>query len=998
MTELMVLASPMASASLTPSDPIVIYGNSDLVSQASTKGWTGDGSAENPYTIANLSFDAGSGTAISISETSLFVTIRSCTITTSYHGINIYRSSNVTIVGNAINGLSSGVDILLGSSNNNTISNNNCSGYRGMYLSSSNNNIISNNNCSGIIEIGIYLYSSNNNDVLDNNCSDNSFGIRSIWSTNNDFLNNTCNGNDQDGIWLDESSRSVLSHNTCNGNMFQGIFLEFSSNSTLTNNCCNSTFAGIRLSYSDNSTFSNNTGSNDYYGIFIEFSGNSIIINNTYRDISGGAILLGISNDSLVSNNTCIGGDSGIMVGSSSRCTVSNNTCTDVSGVGIYLNNCTGYMDGNTLVNCSFDLWADPLDVQEYVDVMKITSTNTVNGLPVYFLKNADLDGASVPSSGIGEIILLNVTDADISGLSMNYGGVVIGISSYLVIEDNKIDNATNPVCMFLSNHCIIDDNVFINAPWEGIFVGSSSNIIVSNNTCNGNGNGIYLDSSNNITAIDNSMVGSTSHGILLTASSNNTLVGNTIVDSADYGIYVMSSSSNLIYDNALIDNRGATSEYSSSHVQAYDDGTNTWNSTIRGNFWVDWQSNERYLIDGGSMADELPFYIVDSDAPEVTITSPAVGAWYNITVMNVTWTASDASGIANMSVSLDGGAFIDVTNYYYEFTALADGQHTVSVRAYDHAGNFQVASKVFNIEIELPSIVITEPMNDSNVGSTDVHVSWSGSSASGIGRYWISVDGGSFVDVGHNTSHLLSLANGQHIVIVKARDYAGNWNSTEVEFEIVDDVAPTATISPSGSNVAISSVIMVEFSEAMNISSVNIVVNGVAGTITWNGNVATLTPSTSLAYGTEYSITISGKDLAGNEMTSESTFTTLSDKGVICGSIKGADGNVVANATVTLSNGMTTITDVNGYFEFTGVPSGSYTLTITKDGFQTITQTVSTSAGETTDLATLSIAKTAPVNGDNGSILWTAGIFAVLVAALLVIGFLLYRRKNEKK
>jgi parallel beta-helix repeat protein len=212
MTELMVLTSPMASASLTPSDPIIIYGNSDLASQASLKGWTGDGSAENPYMITNLSFDAGSGTAISITETSLFVIIKNCTITNSNHGISIYRSSNVTIVGNTIYGISGGTDIDLGYSNNITINNNDCSGYYGIYLTSSSNNTISNNTCSGNSEYGVYLYSSSFNDIFDNNCSGNGFGIRSLESSsNNDFLNNTCSGNDQDGIWLEDSSRSTLS-------------------------------------------------------------------------------------------------------------------------------------------------------------------------------------------------------------------------------------------------------------------------------------------------------------------------------------------------------------------------------------------------------------------------------------------------------------------------------------------------------------------------------------------------------------------------------------------------------------------------------------------------------------------------------------------------------------------------------------------------------------------------------------------------------------------
>ncbi len=976
MTELMVLASPMASASLTSSEPIVINGDADLASQASLKEWAGDGSAENPYMIADLTFDAGSGTAISISGTSLFVTIKNCTITNSNYGIDLSRSSNVTIMGNTIQGMSG--------------------------------------------QMGICLYDT---------------------SSNNTISDNTCYGN-WNGIYLDSSSNNTISNNTCNGNLF-GIYLDSSSNNTLTNNRCNDSYIGIWLSYSENSEFSNNTGSNDYYGIYIECSGDSIIINNTFRDCADGAICLDGSNDSLVSNNTCIGGTYGIWVFLSDRCTVSNNTCVDMSVTGIYLDNSAGFMDGNTLINCSFSLWADPLDVQEYVDVTKITSTNTVNGLPVYFLKNTDLGGASVPSSGIGEIILLNVTDAIVSGLSLNYGGVIIGISSYIVIENNVIDNATNSVCMFLSNHCIIDDNVFINAPWEGVFVGSSSYVIVSNNTCvgndeginleessyvivsnntcngndddgidlygssyvivsnntcNGNANGIYLDSSNNSAVIDNSMVGSTAYGIYLQTSSNNTLVGNTIVGSADYGIYVTGSSSILIYDNALINNNGAMPEYNSSHIQAYDDGTNAWNSTTRGNFWVDWRSTERYLIDGGSMADERPYYIEDTTPPEVNITNPQVGAWYNTTAINVTWTASDeGSRIANMSVSLDGGAWIEVTNQYYELTALAEGQHNVSVRVYDHAGNYRIASKVFNIETELPSITITEPANDSTVGTAVVQVAWTASSASTIGKYWISVDGGEFVDVGQNTSRLLSLANGQHVVTVKVRDFAGNWNSTSVEFEVFDNVAPTATISPSGDDVAIGTVITVTFSEAMNESSVSIVVNGVTGTISWNGNIATFTPSSDLAYDTEYSVTVSGEDLAGNNMTAEASFTTLKNEGTVSGTVKDADGNAVANATVTLSNGMSTTTDVNGYFEFVGVPTGSYTLNVTKDGFVMLSQTVNAVAGQTTDLAALSMTKSAS-RSDDGSMLLIVGLVGVVIAAILIIGFLFYRKKDEKK
>jgi hypothetical protein len=501
---------------------------------------------------------------------------------------------------------------------------------------------------------------------------------------------------------------------------------------------------------------------------------------------------------------------------------------------------------------------------------------------------------------------------------------------------------------------------------------------------------------------------------------------------------------------------------------------------------------NVTAYTNAGKTSSAYVNFVVDTAAPDVTITNPMAGAWYNTTTMNVTWTATDlGSGIANMSVSMDGGAFVDVTTSYKEFTSLADGQHTVFVRVYDNSGNFSTVGKAFNIDTELPILNITEPDEDALIDSKDVQLVWTGSSVSAIGRYWISVDLGDFVDVGQNTSRMLTgLGEGAHTVTLKARDYAGNYNTTSVGFTVdsiapevsivspadgtyspernvtvewtvsesgsgldsveisinggewisvaensyalrnltdgsytvairatdvagnvgiafavfsVDNIAPTATISPSGDNVAISSVIVVEFSEAMNTSSVMITVEGfdsVTGTVSWNGNVATFTPSSALPYNSGYTVNVTGKDLAGNMMNPDGyeTFTTMKDECTISGIVKDADGNAVANATVTLSNGVSTTTDVNGYFELTAVPSGSYTLTITKDGFQTVTQTVSTEAGETTDLATLSIAKTASANGDDGSMLWIAGAFVVLVAALLIVGFLLYRRKKDEK
>jgi|GEM_PF-2962797 len=447
-----------------------------------------------------------------------------------------------------------------------------------------------------------------------------------------------------------------------------------------------------------------------------------------------------------------------------------------------------------------------------------------------------------------------------------------------------------------------------------------------------------------------------------------------------------------------------------------------------------------------GESTYSLVNFVVDTVWPTINITHPAIGAWYNTSSMNVTWTVSDAgSGLANVSVSMDNGAWIDVTTDYHVFDSLADGHHNVSVRAYDHAGNYRIVYRLFNIETRLPVLDITDPENDALINSSSVELVWEGVSSAPIGRYWLSVDGGEFFDVGLNTSYVLSgLEQGAHTVTLRARDFAGNYNTTSVQFTVdsiapvvditapadgihtkernitvewtvtesgtglssveisvdggewtavtessyellnltdgthtvairvtdnsgnvgeasvsfvVDNEGPTATISPSGDDVSIGTVITVTFSEAMNETSVIIAVSGVEGTVSWNGNIARFTPSSALAYDTTYTVTVSGEDLAGNNVTAESSFTTLKNECKIFGTVKDADGNAVANATVTLSNGMTTTTNVAGYFEFLGVPSGSYTLNVTKDGFTMLSQTVNATAGQATDLHTLNLA-----------------------------------------
>ena len=248
-------------------------------------------------------------------------------------------------------------------------------------------------------------------------------------------------------------------------------------------------------------------------------------------------------------------------------------------------------------------------------------------------------------------------------------------------------------------------------------------------------------------------------------------------------------------------------------------------------------------------------------------------------------------------------------------------------------------------------SVEITSPTADETLGTYDVTVTWTSDNAE---KTEISTDGVNWDEV-TGTSHELTLTDGPHTVYVRVTGEVGNTKVASVSFTTVDATAPTITDnSPTGDDVAIDSVISVTFSEEMDRDSVSIVVDGVDGTIAWNGNVATFTPS-ALAYGTEYTVTVNGKDIAGNELEEDIwTFTTLKDEGTISGIVKDKDGNTIEGATVTLSSEVSTTTGTDGSFSFDNVPSGSYDLTIEKSGYVKSSKEVTVDIGKNTDLGTI--------------------------------------------
>ncbi len=388
-----------------------------------------------------------------------------------------------------------------------------------------------------------------------------------------------------------------------------------------------------------------------------------------------------------------------------------------------------------------------------------------------------------------------------------------------------------------------------------------------------------------------------------------------------------------------------------------------------------------------------------DITAPTVHINSPTNHAYNNTGSMALAWSSTDSSGVDRYEIFVNGGKVATLAaGTTWHVLSLPEGNDEIDVYVYDLAGNSAHATVNVIVDLTGPIVAITSPAGGQQTGSS-VTVSWQGADPlSGLARYVVSFDGGDglVLSTATHSQAFTGLASGLHTVSVVVYDNTGNSANDSVTF-VVDSVTPSITsATPAGDNVSRTASIVIEFSEAMNQTSTTITIAGVNGTLTWSGSTATFTPSSALTYGTSYNVTVSGHDLAGNPMTSTESFTTVKGYGLISGVIKDAAGQVIADATVTLSNGMTTTTDANGAFSFSNVSAGSYDLTVGKTGYETVTQSVSSVAGETTALGSVSVSTTTGTTSNDSGMLVIAVIVGI-VALLFVLILFVWRRKKKE-
>ncbi|QDE70500.1 cell envelope biogenesis protein OmpA [Myxococcus xanthus] len=192
--------------------------------------------------------------------------------------------------------------------------------------------------------------------------------------------------------------------------------------------------------------------------------------------------------------------------------------------------------------------------------------------------------------------------------------------------------------------------------------------------------------------------------------------------------------------------------------------------------------------------------WTVDTTAPETTIVSGPSGT---TTSSSATFDFSSNESPVTYQCSLDGAPFVACTDPQ-TFTGLADGAHTLAVRAVDAAGNVDStpATRTWTVDATAPdTTIVSGPPAVTNSTSATFDFSSNESPVT----YQCSLDGAPFVAC-TDPQTFTGLSQGNHTLAVRAVDAAGNVDPTPATYAwTVDTTAPETTIvsGPSGTTTS---------------------------------------------------------------------------------------------------------------------------------------------------------------------------------------------------
>jgi parallel beta-helix repeat protein len=304
---------------------------------------------------------------------------------------------------------------------------------------------------------GLSVENSNNNTVKANVFTSNDLSIVISQSNNNSLSENLFFENFSPSISMYGCRSNMLDGNVIRNNPAYGVYLESCIDCILRCNNVSYVCEGIYLQACRNVRLTGNivmqTGPN---AIHLQDSSNNIVEDNVLS-LNEFSLQLWGSTENLLRNNSIFNNKHGLRLWFSGNNTLEKNNMT-----------------GNWWSFAAFGS-----NLQNFVN--NVSTSNTVNGRPVYYLVNCN--NATVPSDA-GYVAVVNSTGIEARDLQLteNHDGLLVAFSSFTLIQNvTFIDNWNGVTLVGCANNtitrCTFEDNLF-----QVLADASDGNLIYNNN------------------------------------------------------------------------------------------------------------------------------------------------------------------------------------------------------------------------------------------------------------------------------------------------------------------------------------------------------------------------------------------------------------------------------------------------------------------------------------------------------------------------------------
>ena len=386
---------------------------------------------------------------------------------------------------------------------------------------------------------------------------------------------------DEHGVWIRDTDKHFVIRNV-----------------TVTQTSYHATrnYNGIYLLNADNGTVEDCTLTGWLKkGIYTTGSTEVLIRNNTVsieagpsNDRNGIDVYSSPSVNVTVDGNNVTSGNYGIYVWYADDITVKNNRVSSVTDGGIviyYSEDATVW--NNTMTGCGIDLWIGSLAES---NTHLIPQNNTVNGLPVHYIK--DDTGILYDGDTVGQLIFANCVDISVS--DMSFSDCDVGIQIYFC-EGVSLDSVTvadtlyNGVTVMYTDDFEMTGSTISGCGRVGVELWSGVGLTVAGCTIESNlNNGMSITFSRqvnvtlcNISYNDNAMSCGIDYRVLNTAIDLQSTITYNEFRGNYMGVALSGCKGVTIHHNNFVDNT----------VQAGDTETNfnQWDDGAEGNYWSDY-------------------------------------------------------------------------------------------------------------------------------------------------------------------------------------------------------------------------------------------------------------------------------------------------------------------------------------------------------------------------------------------------------------------------